>query len=134
MSYTFEVTVQRKSADRWPVVAQLVAAGAELPVRREGTFALDPDDLVEASPGEYGAVLGRALFREDVRDGFKQALARADDALHVLLYVEADELRPLRWERLAAPLDGGWTPLALDQRTPFAHAPAQRDRPPLPAD
>jgi hypothetical protein len=115
------------------VVAQFIASGPELPVRREGTLALNCDELPESPPEEYGAVLGRALFRDDVCDGFKQALARADDSLHVLLYVEDDgkddELRPLRWERLAAPLDGGWTMLATDQRTPFAlHLPSSTDR------
>jgi WD40 repeat protein len=132
--HTFEIAIQRRSGDRWPVVIQQVISGADLPVRREGSFALDADELAGAAPREYGSVLGRALFRDEIRDAFKQALARADETLHVLLFVEADELRPLRWERLAAPLDGGWTPLALDQRTPFAlHLPSATDRrfPPL---
>src|SRR3712207_8170685 len=47
LPYTFEITVQRKSEDRWPVVVQQVAPGAELPVRREGTLALERDELAD---------------------------------------------------------------------------------------
>ena len=57
---------------------------------------------------------------------FENALAGIKDCLHVLLDIEAEEWKTLRWERLAAPLDDdNWTPLALNKRTPFAiHLPS----------
>lgn len=73
--------------------------------------------------------MGQALFRDDVRDAFVRARAESDDNLRVLLFVEADDLRVLRWERLCAPIDGGWNFLALDQRVPFSlYLPSQTDR------
>src|SRR5262249_49342634 len=119
MFCAFEITVQRKTGDHWPVVAELLASGT-LPVRKEGTLTLDIEKLDEVSPSDYGALLGQALFHDAIRDGFVKAMERSDGTLHVLLYVEADDLRHRRWERLAAPFDSGWSSLALNQRTPFA--------------
>src|SRR5690606_13753232 len=49
--------------------------------------------------------------------------------LHVLLSVEVEELREVRWERLCAKLDGGWKFLRLQQRTPFSiYLPSQIDK------
>jgi hypothetical protein len=127
--HTFEITIQRRSGDRWPVVVELTAPGALLPSRREGVLALDLEELEAAAPEDYGVILGRALFVEDVRDAFKEGLGRGGAQLRVLLYVEDEALKARRWERLGAPLDGGWKPLALDQRTPFAlHLPSVTDR------
>ena len=66
----------------------------------------------------------------EVRDAFVGALRESEDRLRVLLCIEADDLRTLRWERLAAPIDGGnWGVLAQDQRTPFSlHIPSMTDR------
>jgi hypothetical protein len=122
---TFEITVQRKAAAGWPVVAEQTASGVFLPARAEGLLEADLEELrtqllSQASAKDYGTLLGRALFRDDVRDAFGQALPRGDDRLHVLLFVEDAELKGLRWERLCAPLDGGWDFLALNQRVPFS--------------
>jgi hypothetical protein len=68
----------------------------------------------------YGTLLGQALFREEVRDAFTRALPKGDDRLHVQFFVEDADLKGLRWERLCAPLGGGWDFLALNQRTPFS--------------
>lgn len=127
-THSVEITIQRRTGERWPVVLEAVA-GAELPIRQTGELVLDRDALAAARPGDYGVLLGQAVFQGALRDAFKQALARTDGPLHVLLFVEADELRVLHWQRLAAPLDGGWTALALHQRTPFAlHQPSAVDR------
>ena len=56
-------------------------------------------------PREYGVRLGKALFREEVRDAFVNARGQSEDRLRVLLCIEADDLRDLRWERLAAPIE-----------------------------
>ena len=65
----------------------------------------------------------------------RDALARAraetadDDRLRILLTVEDEELRSLRWERLCAPFDGGWDLLALHQEAPFSlYLPSITDR------
>jgi len=82
-----------------------------------------------ASALDYGILLGQTLFRDGIRDASVQALSKTDGQLHVLLFVEADDLRGLRWERLCAPLDGRWDFLSLDQRVPFClYLPSVTDR------
>jgi WD40 repeat protein len=134
--HTFEITIQRrierkiegKLVLRWPVVVEWTAPGIALPMRREVDLGLDPNQPLSPtlSPCEYGIELGRAVFHDGMRDAFTDALARATDCLHILLYVEAEEWKAMRWERLAAPVDDDiWTPLALNQQTPFAiHLPS----------
>ena len=127
---TFEITIQRKSGDGWPVVVEHSKAGVFLPVRSEGLLQLDQIELrMQTGPLDYGILLGQALFRDDVRDAFARARAESADNLRVLLFVEADDLRTLRWERLCAPLNGTWDFLALDQRVPFSlYLPSITDR------
>jgi energy-coupling factor transporter ATP-binding protein EcfA2 len=123
---TFEITVQRRADDGWHVVVEQGSPGTSLPVRVEGVLRLEPDELrSRATPKEYGTLLGQALFRDDVRDAFVRAIPTKDERLHVLLFVEAPDLRTLRWERLCAPIDGAWDFLALHQRVPFSlHLPS----------
>ena len=125
----FEITVQRKTDDRWPVVVEQSRAGA-LPLVKQGWLELDPAGLLPQVVAQgYGLMLGQALFQADVRDAFVQALGATDDRLHVLLYIEADDLKTLRWERLCAPMDGQWQFLLLNQRTPFSlYLPSVTDR------
>jgi hypothetical protein len=130
----FEMTLQRGASGRWPVVVEQTTPGTFLPVRTEGALELDLPEFktrlaCRVSPLGYGTLLGQALFRDDVRDAFVQALAKSGDRLHVLLFVEAEDLRGLRWERLCAPLDGRWQFLSLDQRVPFClYLPSVTDR------
>ena len=128
--HTFEITIQRKSGDVWPVVVEQSTSGVFLPVRDEGTLQLDLTELAsQSTPKDYGLVLGRALFHDEVRDAFVQALTKSEDYLRVLLFVEADDLKTLRWERLCAPLERGWDFLALTQRAPFClYLPSLTDR------
>lgn len=91
---TFEITVQRQAGDGWPVVAELSGGGALLPVRAEGLLRADLEDLKarlngQGTPREYGTLLGQAVFQGAVRDALVRALARSDERLHVLLFVEA---------------------------------------------
>lgn len=123
---TFEIDVRPGSGNSWPVVTTFSPAGVLLPLLAKGMLALSAEDLEELTsllgkPQEYGAWLGRALFRDEVRDAFTRALARSEDRLRVLLSIEADdpELKVLHWERLCAPIDG-WASLAIHQRTPFS--------------
>ncbi len=74
------------------------------------------------NPLAYGTVLGKALFREAVRDAFVTARNESGDDLRTLFVVEDDELKPLHWERLCAPICSGgkWGLLGLDQRSVFS--------------
>jgi WD40 repeat protein/energy-coupling factor transporter ATP-binding protein EcfA2 len=116
-----EISLQRKTENAWPVVANLTSSGKFLPIRRESMLELDPQSLhgLEFDPLEYGTLLGKALFVEDIRDTFAQALARGE-RLRVLLTVEAPELRTLDWHRLTAPVNGQWRFLAIQQNTHFS--------------
>src|SRR5829696_10312808 len=133
---TFEITIERKAADRWPVVVERTSPGASLRLRTEGTLQFGPEAeraLLSAGiePKAYGTVLGQALLHEQVRDALARARAETadDDRLRILFTVEDEGLRPLRWERLSAPFDGGWDLLALNQEAPFSlYLPSVTDR------
>ena len=133
---TFEITIERQTEAGWPVVVERTRPGAVLRLRAEGMLELGAEAeqaLLAAAiePKRYGEVLGRALFREEIRDAFARARAEtADhDRLRVLLTVEDGALRSRRWERLCAPLDGGWDHLALNQDVPFSlYLPSMTDR------
>ena len=127
----FEITIQRKYKykDNWPVVVEYTKKG-ELPIRCEGILKLNSEDnfaeirSLSLQLKKYGEMMGKALFHEEVRDAFVEALAQLEgsqdnnDCLHLLLQVEAEDLRELRWERLCAPKN--WNFLSLNQRTPFS--------------
>ena len=82
---------------------------------------LDEQSLLEQSSAlAYGTLLGRAVFREQICDLFRLAIAGSEEPLHVLLSIEAADSRTLRWERLCAPFDDGWDFLEQEQRTPFS--------------
>ena len=102
-----EITAQPKRGDVWPVVVECSQPGVFLPVRSEGVLEVDEIKLREQpTPLNYGAMLGKALFRDRVRDAFVSTLRGSKDDLRVLLFVEVDDLKTLRWEQLGAPLDG----------------------------
>ena len=124
-----EITIQRRAGQVAPVVAEYRQSSG-LPVRNEGRLELAAEDLlVHGTPLDYGRTLGKALFRDDVRDAFARALAQAGERLHVLLFVEDETLTAWHWERLCAPLDGSWDFLSLNQRTPFSlYLPSVTDR------
>jgi len=133
---TFEIIIQRKSGDSWPIVVEYSRSGILLPLRAEGNLQLTEVDFQQqisllGQPHKYGTLLGKALFQDEIRDAFTAAVRESEDCLRVLLFIEAGdkELRTLRWERLCAPLDEGWQMLALDQRVPFSlYIPATTDR------
>jgi len=118
---TFEITIQRKAGDTWPVIAEQSCPGSFLPVRSEGVLAVDPEQLLALLNAQaYGTHLGKTLFGGSIRDAFTRALADSNNDLRVLLFIEAEDLRMLRWERLCAPLTGHWDFLALDQQVLFS--------------
>lgn len=115
---TLEITIQRRLDGAWPVVSELAAADGALPTRDEGRLALDPAAL--AAEGldaqAYGERLGAALFSGAIRDSLAAALAAGAPTR----LLEDPELAALRWERLSAPLDGVWRPLALSGRVLYS--------------
>ncbi|WP_233154188.1 nSTAND1 domain-containing NTPase, partial [Scytonema sp. HK-05] len=133
---TFEITIQRKSGDRWPIVVEHNRRDVLLPIRSEGIFEFNQQDFQDlisllGQPKEYGTRLGKALFCDEVRDAFVGALRDSTEPLRVLLFIEAEDIdiRTLRWERLCANIDDNWYFLALEQRTPFSlYIPAITDR------
>jgi hypothetical protein len=132
----FEIVIQRRAGDGWPVVTEYKQSGEFLPLRREGILHLDEaaqEELrqTEIDPLAYGTELGQALFQDTIRDAFKEARANSPDRLRVLLVIEDAELRPLHWENLCAPIGvaGRWAHLALDQRALFSlYMPSLTDR------
>jgi formylglycine-generating enzyme required for sulfatase activity len=134
---TLELTIQRKTDDGWPVVAEQIQPGL-LPVRSEGLLRLDQTALLrQITPHDYGVTLGQAVFQGSIRDAFVHALAESAEGIRLLCFVEAPELRSLRWERLCAPVgpgrdqagDNAWDFLALNQRTLFSrYLPSVTDR------
>src|SRR5262245_42135532 len=116
---TFKITIQRKTDARWLVVVEQYQWGDFLSIRSEGTLALQDDFRTELlgmeyDPQAYGMILGQALFHGSIRDALMQARARSVERIRVLLVVEAPELKPLRWERLCAPVrqGSGWRLMA----------------------
>ena len=124
-----EITIQRGHAGAFPVVAEL-SAGGQLPTRAEGSLQMDRVDLLGLlDPLAYGTLLGQGVFGRGVRDAFVRARG-GGETVHVLLFIEAPELRDLRWERLCGPLDDErWDFLARDPRVPLSiHLPTATDR------
>ncbi|MFW6070468.1 MAG: CHAT domain-containing protein [bacterium] len=130
-----EITIQHKAGERWPVVVEQ-SRPERLPVRSEGALVLEPESFDELTalslePARYGELLGRALFRDAVRDALMQA--RRDDGgrVRLLLVVEDPQLKTLQWRRLCAPIRSAakWDFLALDQRILFSlYVPCYTDR------
>ncbi len=130
-SIEFEIAIQRKFGQSWPVVVRVKQPDG-LTTHTEGTLQLREDDLIQLKQEqenylEYGTILGKALFRETVRETFVRTLGQSIEGapLRVLLSNEADsqdEVRSWHWERLCAPIDAGgaWNLLARDQRVPFS--------------
>jgi WD40 repeat protein len=131
----FQITIQRKLGDSWPVVVERSRAD-ELPLRAESELDLGAGwreqlRTLALDPIAYGTVLGKALFRKAVRDAFVTARNKSGDDLRTLLVVEDDELKPLHWERLCAPIRSGgkWGLLGTDQRSIYSlYLPSLADR------
>lgn len=100
-----------------------------MPAVLSSRFAVDETDLLTLSnPRDYGEALGRALFTGTIRDGFARSI-RGGEPLHVMLSIDAPELRPLIWERLCGPQSNGFQFLGLDQRVAYSrYIPSPVDR------
>jgi hypothetical protein len=122
--HTLEITIQRMHEGVWPVVVRHQPGSTTLTLWANGILKLDLRQLHFhfIADKEYGILLGKELFRDEVRDTFVRAVSSAGDKpLRVYLIVEADELRLLHWEQLCAPFEGGrWDYLLLNQKSPFS--------------
>jgi len=145
-TFEFEITIQSKSGDySWPIVLRCKPLHG-LTTHSSGILQLSQDDFYKLTQEQenekaYGIILGKALFRGNVRDTFVRALSKSsqDCPLRILLSIEAadnDQVRTLHWERLCAPIDNddSWQLLARDQRVPFSRyipSPIDRRFPPI---
>ena len=100
-----------------------------MPAVLSSSFHVDEVELHRAvRPRDYGEALGRALFIGSIRDGFARSI-RGGEPLHVMLSIDAPELRPLIWERLCGPQPNGFQFLGLDQRVAYSrYIPSPVDR------
>ncbi len=91
-----------------------------------GAIHFDTARLAEAAtdPRAYGPALGAMLFAEGaIGTAFRETLAAIEarqEALRVQLRLDPIELQSIAWERLFAPIDGNWLPLAATAATPFS--------------
>lgn len=116
-----ELIIQRKTESGYPVIASLTCFGGALLLRREATLVLDFAELADLIDDriEYGTVLGKALFIDEIRDTFREGLAE-NDTLHVNLCLEAPDLYAIYWHRLTALFDrSGWRFLLPNSEYPF---------------
>jgi hypothetical protein len=91
-----------------------------------GVLRLDLAGLTSlgADPRGYGQALGEMLFAPAaIGDAFREsvaALKARDEEMRLRLRLDPPELYSLGWERVLAPLDGGWQPWAARGDTPFS--------------
>ncbi|MEZ4684344.1 MAG: CHAT domain-containing protein [Caldilineaceae bacterium] len=91
-----------------------------------GVLQLDRARLTATAgdPHAYGRALGEMLFADGaVGDAFRESLAAIgarQEPLRMQLRIDPSELQELAWERLVAPVDGNWLPLAATAATPFS--------------
>jgi tetratricopeptide (TPR) repeat protein len=111
-----EIAVRSRTENGWPIFAEGYRAGTRLPYQYKGLLEL-AGEPASSSPRLYGTLLGQALFRGKILEGLVRARADQTDGVHVLLNVEAEDLKGWRWECLCGPTDAdGWEFLSLDQR------------------
>lgn len=133
MSYRLELVIRRNIEEgtdhlitAWPVSAEWLRPEPDPPLQQHARLRLTSEQFQElltlkGDPLQYGQYLGRALFAdEDLKEFFIQALSGSRPQLRILLTVESDKLRDLRWERIAARVEGEWRMVARHQRTPFS--------------
>lgn len=91
-----------------------------------GVLRLDHSRLVglAVDPPAYGRALGEMLFAADaVGDAHRETVAAMQargDGMRFRLRIDPPDLTSLAWERVLAPIDGNWQPLAAAAVTPFS--------------
>lgn len=116
--HRFRITIWPFSAGEWPVVAEHFPPTGHA-VSVPGAFRLNQTELLtQVTPRDYGLVLGRGLFREQILELFVSALATSGGRLHVQLLIEDRQLRSIKWQRLCGRVNLEWRVLAADPRCP----------------
>ncbi len=120
------------SGDSWPVVVQDDAREDSSPSAR-GALR---DDLSAGTPppDDHGVELGQALFRDDVRDAFKQARRRATGRSTCCCSSRPTSCGRCAGSASARPARRRLVGPGARPAHPLLALPAQRHRPPLPAD
>ena len=126
-SFEFEITIQPKSGESWPVIVKVKGTESKYELTRQtkGQLKLNIEDLtqVENDYLEYGKILGKALFQEEVLTFFRETVCQ-EGTTRVLLCNESDddEIKTLYWERLCAPIYETEVndSLTLDNKVPFS--------------
>jgi len=122
----FEVTIQHRRSDIWPVTAVLKSNDKnQFPLWAFGTLDLEKDWKQKLRENafdlkEYGQFLGEALFKGEIQELFLKTL---QDSAHTrfFLVVEDQALKSINWERLNFPDETGkWLSFAQDQRVLFS--------------
>lgn len=126
---SLSITIKTRVGDAWPVEAVLHERPQGMPAVLSSKFRVDEVELrALVRPRDYGETLGKALFTGSIRDGFARSI-RGGEPLHVMLSIDAPELRPLIWERLCGPQSNGFQFLGLDQRVAYSrYIPSPVDR------
>jgi hypothetical protein len=126
------------SRNAYPVEAKLDPGGLF-----KGQLQLDRETLLieEFNPKVYGNLLSDALFTEDIRDAYKEAIGRAagssNGQLRIRLWIDnaAAELHhEVAWERLYNESTTRPVPLATSADTPFSRYISLDIADPQPAD
>ncbi|MBX9253028.1 CHAT domain-containing protein [Desmonostoc muscorum CCALA 125] len=136
-----EITIQHKKETFWPVIAEYRRKGEFFAKRYEGKLQLNVNELLtQVTPLNYGKVLGAALFQGSIKTSYTTALSMSSSSnklLRILLFIEAEDLRTYRWERLCISTNNqwdindeeNWDFLVLQQQTPFSlHLPSTTDK------
>lgn len=133
-SFEFEITIQRKYENSWPVIITIRQPNDGLRDHAEGNFQLTPEQFdkleklkIKLPPHrkEYGTLLGKALFQDKVLKYFETTFTKSQErevSFRLLLSITADddELRTLHWEWLCAPINGSWRLVSRSQRILFS--------------
>jgi WD40 repeat protein len=125
----FRIRIQDKQSEiSWKVRLELYQD--ETLREKKGIFQFQREDfskLQNLSVKDYGIYLGKALFKNELREFFVSAFHNSEQSMKVALSIELDDspesqqLKTLHWERLCAPIEDAWEYLALNQRLPFTH-------------
>jgi tetratricopeptide (TPR) repeat protein len=123
---TFEITIKEGQEGSWPVETELTRTHDRLPVHHKGTLKLSKEDIKQLNltrlniqRQKYGEFLGQALFKDNVRDAYLQAIdSSLEGGIRVLLTVEDPELQALYWHWLCTPRD--WNSISRNQRCCFS--------------
>ncbi|MFB2920618.1 CHAT domain-containing protein [Aerosakkonema funiforme] len=136
-SLKFEITIQRKHEDYWPVVVTFKGRDG-LRKHAEGDLRLTSDQfekLIKFRSQKYGEELGKALFNGNVYELFLESFEQdSSTTFRLLLSITAEdpEIKTLHWEWLCVKIKGTWKFLSLSNQIFFSqYIPTRKGEYPL---